>query len=206
MRQFRIAKFPKPQKAPKPPRFRAQSETKRLAAVAEALSISSNEAMVACSSCVASKVTCYYDRERSMKCAECLRHQRDCDGTFSLEEFRQVGEQKKLAEAELLKKKQLIAEARRRLVELEDEGIQSEIWLNHLKDVSGRMIEREMAALGVLAPQAPERRIALGDQLIFSHPLPDWSQLDFSAVYFSDDPQAALDGVVGANTLQPSAG
>ena len=48
--------------------------------------------MVACSEYMNHNVVCYYNWEQSVKCAAYLRHQRECDGTFSLKKFRRVRE------------------------------------------------------------------------------------------------------------------
>ena len=90
MQNFKV--FKKKPRSSRPPR----NETLRLQAVADSISVDENKAMVACSECVKHDAVCYYDRSQSVKCAECLRCRRDCDGTFSLEEFRKIGEQKKL--------------------------------------------------------------------------------------------------------------
>lgn len=205
MHRFRVSKTSKPKtpKVPKIPKpLRPRNEAERLLEVAAAIAVKENEAMVSCTECIKHNVTCYYDREQSVKCADCLKHQRTCDGTFSLEEFREIGEQKKKAEDELFAKRQLIAEARRKLLELEDEGIQSELWLRHLKDVSDRMIQREMAALGVLHNKPPSQQLALGDQSLNQHTLPSLDQIDFSSVFFSEDPQGILDSFSDGGTGQ----
>ena len=90
MQNFRVCK--KKPRSSRPPR----NETLRLQVVADSISVKENKAMVACSECVKNNAVYYYDRSQSVKCAECLRRRRDCDGTFSLEEFRKIGEQKRL--------------------------------------------------------------------------------------------------------------
>lgn len=178
---YRIAKF----RTSRPSR---RSERDRLDSIADAISgDSKNLAMVACTNCVNAKSLCYYDRERSKKCAECLRHQRECDGTFSLEEFRKVGEQKKEAEAVVLEKERTIARMRRALVEAEEEGLKAKEWLAHLSDVSSRMIQREMMALGVFEEIPPDRSIALGEPLATLSPPPNATLADY---YFAEDPDA----------------
>lgn len=180
----------------KPSRSRGypkRSSTERRKDLISALTDSGTISMVACSFCASNSLACYYDREISVSCAECLRRGRHCDGSFSLEEFRKVGEQKKLAEAELLKKERMIAEARRRLLELEEEGIKTKEWLQHLKDTSDRMIQREMQALDVLSSRSSSDSVALGDQSLFQLPAPDPSNVDLADWFFSDDPQSFLD-------------
>ena len=96
MQSFR-AKKPKLQKSSKPPK----KWTTRHNEIVNALkSNKDNIAMVACSECVKHNVVCYYDRRQSVQCAACLRHQRNCDSTFSLEEFQKVGVQKKKLESQ----------------------------------------------------------------------------------------------------------
>jgi hypothetical protein len=80
--------------------------------------------MVACSACVNSGTVYYYNREQSVKCTAYLRHQRACDGTFALEEFRKVGEQKKQLVAksrakrrEMARLRKVLLDARRALAE-----------------------------------------------------------------------------------------
>ena len=91
MQSFRAEKS-KSRKFLKPPK----KWTARQYEIVEALeSDRDNIAMVACSECVNHNMVCYYDWEQSVKCAAYLRHQRECDGTFSLKEFRRVGEQKR---------------------------------------------------------------------------------------------------------------
>ena len=91
MQSFHAEKS-KLRKSSKPPK----KWTTRRNEIADALeSDEDNIAMVACSECVKHNVVYYYDRRQSVQCAACLRHQRNCDGTFSLEEFRKVGVQKK---------------------------------------------------------------------------------------------------------------
>jgi len=180
---------------------RSNDSTARRLNLALAIELSGTRAMVSCSQCALHGVDCFFDSERSTRCAECLRRQRNCDGSFSLEEFRKIGEQKKQVEAELLKKERLIAEARRRLVELEEEGVKTKEWLAHLKEQSDRMLSREMRALGVLSSQPDDQEIALGNQSPFQHSVPDPSNVDLAGLFFSEDPQWFLDSV----ELGPSA-
>ncbi len=188
MSQFRISKL-----SVRTPRSR-NPVTRRLA-LAEAITSLGHEAMVSCTECARHGAACFFDQERSTRCAECIRHQRTCDGSFSLEEFRKIGEQKKQVEADLLKKERMIAEARRRLVELEEDGVRTKEWLQHLNEVSGRMLSREMRALGVLSPQPDDQKIALGNQSPFLHSVPDPTDVDLADLFFSSDPQWFLDSV-----------
>jgi hypothetical protein len=177
---FRIAKH-------RIPRAARRTERERLNGIADALSEDPNNlAMVACTSCVNTGSLCYYDRERSRKCAECLRHQRDCDGTFSLEEFRKVGEQKKEAEAILLEKERAITQMRRALVEAEEEGLKAKEWLAHLSNVSSRMIQREMMALGVFEELPQDSSVALGSPLAHGPA----ANTTLASYYYADDPDS----------------
>ena len=78
----------KSQKSSKPPK----KWTARRYEIAKALeSDRDNVAIVAYSEYVNHNIVCYYDREQSVKCAACLRYQKECDSIFSLKEFRRVG-------------------------------------------------------------------------------------------------------------------
>ena len=52
--------------------------------------------MVAYTAYVNSGDVYFYLREQSVKCVVYLWHQRECDGTFSLEELRRVDDQKRV--------------------------------------------------------------------------------------------------------------
>lgn len=121
-----------------------------------------NIAMVACSECVRNNTVCYYDREQSVSCAACLRHQRSCDGTFSLEEFRRVGDQKKEVRQKSRQKRKEIARLRRLLLEAEEEDVALQDSLAELEQKSEAMLRREMQALGVLEPFSDEQLVAWG--------------------------------------------
>lgn len=202
MQSFRVIKL-KPRKSSKP----AKSWSERRIEIAAALeSDRDNVAMVACSECVNNNVVCYYDREQSVKCAACLRHQRNCDGTFSLEEFRKVGVQKKELEArsllvgqELHAKRQALLQARRALLEAEscfalteEEDLKIREELARVKDKSNNMLRREMKALGVLDRLPESQEIALAD------PDLNWSESqaqDFQS-FFDSGPLSRY-GVLG---------
>lgn len=149
--------------------------------------------MVAYTFCAENDFACHYDRDVSVSCAQCLQRGWSCDSSFSLTEFRKVGEQKEVAESELLKKEQMIAETRRRLLELEEDGLKSKEWLQHLRDISERMLRCEMRALGVLSPRRPQDSLALGNQSLFQSLAPNLSQVNLVDLFFSDDPQRVLD-------------
>jgi hypothetical protein len=126
--------------------------------------------MVACSECVNNGVVCYYDREQSVKCAECLRHQRNCDGTFSLEDFRKVGEQKKqlqsksrLKRREIQRLRKVLLEAQSALNEAEEQDSDLQESLAQLEQKSSDMLKREMQALGVFNSVGIEQEVALSD-------------------------------------------
>jgi hypothetical protein len=177
MQSFRVEKS-KPRKSSKP----AKSWSERRNEIADSISIEENVAMVACTSCVNNKLVCYYDREQSVKCAACLRHQRDCDGTFSLEEFRKIGEQKKQLKVKALEKRREIARLRKVLAELEEEDVAVQDDLVRLDDISSRMLQREMQALGVMDSVGNEQEVALADPNFVWEGVPavesiDWEQL-----------------------------
>ena len=126
--------------------------------------------MVACTQCVESGAVCYYDRDQSSKCAECLRKQRSCDGTFALEEFRKVGELKKqIREKARLKQREMqllrrrLLEAQQALADVELENVNLEDEVARLEEVSSRMLRREMQALGVLETQPQSEQVVMGD-------------------------------------------
>ena len=54
-----------------------------------------------------------------MKYIACLRHYRECNGTFSVEELRKIGEQKKQIAAKLRAKRREITRLRKTLADLE---------------------------------------------------------------------------------------
>ena len=127
-------------------------------------------AMVSCTHCINAGVECYYVREESVSCAECLMKHRKCDGTFSLEELRKVGDQKKLEQkrrrqklAEVAKLRKAMIDAQRALAEAEEEQHSIEETLAELDDRTERMLKREMQALGVLNSLPEQEEIALGD-------------------------------------------
>jgi len=185
MQQFRVSK-PKPGKSSKP----RKSWNDRRVELADSLSIPSNAVMVACSECVSRDVVCYFDRERSVKCAECLRRQCDCDGSFSLEEFRKVAEQKKQIQSKSRDKRREIARLRAVLAAAEAEDVELQDSVAKLDDVSDRMLRREMQALGVLND-------SLSFDVVLAEPsFPSWDgvpasdSIDWSEVW-NFEPQTA---------------
>jgi DNA repair exonuclease SbcCD ATPase subunit len=160
-----IAK-PRSRKSSKP----VKTWKERCAELADSISVEGNIAMVACSECVNNGVVCYYDREQSVKCAECLRHQRNCDGTFSLEDFRKVGEQKKqlqsksrLKRREIQRLRKVLLEAQSALNEAEEQDSDLQESLAQLEQKSSDMLKREMQALGVFNSVGIEQEVALSD-------------------------------------------
>ena len=85
--------------------------------------------MVACSECVNHNVVYYYDWEQSVKCAACLRHQKECDGTFSLKKFRRVEEQKRALRSKACNKQHQVARLRRTLIEARKAILKAELEL-----------------------------------------------------------------------------
>jgi len=173
--------------------------------IADSLSVRENLAMVACTECTKGKVLCYYDREQSIKCAECLRHQRDCDGTFSMEEFRKVGEQKKLLQAQCRDKRREMARLRKTLMEarlammaaetnlasVESEEVELSDSLASLEDISSRMLRREMLALGALNSLDTEQEVALSEPGHVWEGVPVTDSIDWAAVFESSGGNAA---------------
>ncbi|EXJ65082.1 hypothetical protein A1O7_01422 [Cladophialophora yegresii CBS 114405] len=120
---------------------------------------------------------CFYSREQSVKCAACLRHRRECDGTFSVEELRKIGEQKKQLSAKSRAKRREIARLRKTLVdarrslaalecemakvEEEDSSLQDSI--TKLDEVSSNMLKREMMALGAFDKAPARAEVALAE-------------------------------------------
>jgi hypothetical protein len=138
--------------------------------IADSLTYQKTEAMVACTECVNNNATCYYDREQSVKCAECLRYRRNCDGTFSLEEFRRVVDQKRALRAkarasrsEVLRLRKVAAEAQAALAAAESGELAEEEELAKLEERSSRMLRREMQALGVMESLDSGQEVALAD-------------------------------------------
>lgn len=168
----------KPRKSSKP----VEKWSERINRLAESISVSENKAMVSCTECVKNNVVCYYDRERSVKCAECLRHQRGCDGTFALEEFRKIGEQKKLEEAKAREKRRQIASLRRTLADLEAEDVSLQDEIARLDEVSNRMLHREMQALGVFNSLENEQEVALADPGFVCEGAPQIESIDWDSL------------------------
>lgn len=165
-------------KKPEPPR------PQKFANLAEAIKYWGNEAMVSCSECVKHGDECWYDRYQSVACAKCVNHQRKCDGTFSLEELRKVGELKRAeqrkrrvrtkrvkdAKAKLLAARQALMEANKALLEAESSVMKEEDALDkidseliRIEDFVGSALRREMLTLGVLESMPEDQQIALGD-------------------------------------------
>ncbi|KIW85435.1 hypothetical protein Z517_00825 [Fonsecaea pedrosoi CBS 271.37] len=138
MQPFRIAK---PRRSTKP----VKTQSERRIELTDSISTDpENIAMVAYTECVNYGVIYYYDREQSSSYAECLRRQRKCDGTFSMEEFRKVGEQKKQLVAKSRAKRKEIARLRRLIAEAEEEDVSFQGELKRLEEVSSRMLRRKM--------------------------------------------------------------
>ena len=179
MQAFRISKQ-KVVKSSKP----APDRNRRRLLLAEAIAVPSNEAMVSCTQCVSNNVVCYYNREQSVKCAECLKHCRECDGTFSLEEFRKVGEQRDQLESKALVSQRELVRLRELVAKAEAADLALREQMSELKDKSSRMLRREMQALGVMETLDNEQVVALGDPA-FSASAVD--SIDWEALLQSDD-------------------
>lgn len=167
-------------------------------------SISSNPeniAMVACTACVNEGVVCYYDREQSVKCAECLRHQRDCDGTFSLEEFRRVGEQKKELREKSRRKRKEIARLRRVLLDAqaalasaEEADNETQDSLAALERQSERMLQREMQALGVFNNIDSDSSVALAEPDFTFQGVVTTDSIDWDGVFLDHGADQSVPG------------
>ncbi|EXJ77809.1 hypothetical protein A1O3_10038 [Capronia epimyces CBS 606.96] len=151
-----------------------RSSTDRRLDLAAAIKLSSFPVMVAYSNCARSGDVCYFSKERSTKCSYCLRKNIDCDGSFSLEEFRRVVDEKKSLQEKSRRKRKEIARLRRALADVEAEDSSVQESLAHLDEVSSRMIRRELQALGVLEEKPPEDEGAFAD---LNFP---WSEVPFS--------------------------
>ena len=140
-----------------------RSSTSRRLDLAAAIELSASIAMVACSHCARAGDTCYFAGERSKKCSCCLRKNIDCDGSFSLEEFRKVVEEKKVFQERSRRKRKEIVRLRRALAEVESEDNNLQDSIARLDAVSSNMIRREMQALGVLDEQPVQGSGAFAD-------------------------------------------
>jgi hypothetical protein len=196
MQSFRIEK-PKPRKSSKP----SKGWHERRIEIAESISVEDNIAMVACSECVNHGVVCYYDREQSVKCAACLRNQRTCDGTFSMEEFRKVGEQKKQLVAKTRAKRREIARLRKVLAEAEGDEADLEDSLAVLEEKSSKMLQREMLALGVMSPLDNEQEVAWADPGFVWEGMPATDSVDWDLVLRPLEGASGSQGSVGGTQL-----
>jgi hypothetical protein len=174
----------------------AKSWKERRDEIADSISTEENIAMVACSECVSAGVVCYYDREQSVKCAACLRHQRNCDGTFSLAEFRKVGEQKKqlasktrVKAREIVRLRKTLAAAAKVLADAEAEKADLEDSLALLEEKSAKMLQREMLALGVMDSLDGDQEIALADPDAVWAGMPATDSIDWSVVFAGNPAQ-----------------
>lgn len=200
MQAFRVSK-PKPPRSSKPPVPWQQRQNE----IADFLESAKIEAMVACTECANNGEACFYLREHSVKCAACLRHRRECDGTFSVEELRKVGEQKKQLSAksrakrrEITRLRKTLTEARRSLAalesemaEVEEEDISLQDSLARLDEVSNNMLKREMMALGAFDRVPVEQEVALAEPDFVMQGAPVTDSIDWSVVWnFGEDGQA----------------
>lgn len=204
----------------KPPKSskRAAPAPQRFADTIAAIEADSdNEAMVACSECVKHDDTCFYSRENSVKCTSCLKNRRKCDGTFSLQEFRRVGDQKKSlklkslskrreirglrskrvmahgalleAQAEVARLERELMSVDKKLIVEEEADIKFNDDLEVLEDKSNKMLRREMLALGVLEQLPPDEEVAFAEpEVIWRENDPSGFPVDWGAVMnFVDD-------------------
>jgi hypothetical protein len=94
-----------------------RTSTQRRADLAVAIELLAYPTMVSYSNCARSGDMYYFARERSKKCSCYLRKNIDCDGSFSLEEFRKVVDKKKVFQEKSRRKRKEIVWLRRTLVE-----------------------------------------------------------------------------------------
>ena len=182
MQAFKIQKT-KPPKSSKPviPWQRRQNE------IADYIEfVEKTEAMVACTECANHGEVCFYSREQSVKCAACLRHRRECDGTFSVEELRKIGEQKKQIAAKSRAKRREIARLRKTLADLEGDDADLQDSLARLDEVSSNMLKREMQALGAFDKLPASEDVALAEPEFFLEGTPVTSSIDWNAVWNFD--------------------
>ena len=89
-------------------------------------------------------IVCYYDREQSVKYTECLLHQRKCNGSFSVEEFRKVSKLKKAEQVKRRERSRFIAKLRAELVATEGKLNDINNNIAELEDRSSRILKREI--------------------------------------------------------------
>jgi len=180
MQAFRVRKTkPKPPKSSKPvvPWQQRQNE------VADYIEfVEKTRAMVACTECANNGDVCYYSREQSVKCAACLRHRRECDGTFSVEELRKIGEQKKQLSAKSRAKRREIARLRKTLASLEEDDADLQDSLAKLDEVSSNMLKREMQALGAFDRLPASDEVALSEPDFIWGGVPTTDSVDWDAI------------------------
>ena len=193
MQSFRVAKN-KPRKSSKPAKSKSEGRNELADAIE---SLEDNKAMVSCTKCVEENVVCYYDREQSMSCAECIRHQRKCDGTFALEEVRKVGVQKKEMQTKareerrrvarlrkvMLEAQRQYAKAQAELAEAESADIDLQDELAELEETSNRMLRREMQVLGVMGSLDSEREVVLAEPEFVWEGAPASASVDWDDVW-----------------------
>ena len=107
---------------------------------------------------------CYYDQEQLVKCAVYLRHQRECNGTFSLKEFYQIGEQKQTLYFKARDKQRRVTRLRRILIKIQKAILETELEListkkfnlllqnslAKLEEKSNNILKYKIQTLGVL--------------------------------------------------------
>jgi hypothetical protein len=105
--------MPQARKQPQPTKSKETSHDRRLHLAEAIASLKTNRTMVKCEECVSSGDKCFYERGRTWKCAACIKHQRECSGTFDMEEFRKAGDEKKRMEAETRKHRREVTRLRK---------------------------------------------------------------------------------------------
>ena len=156
------------------PQLSKRPSTQRRLDLADAIEYLDQRAMVACSNCAQSGEICYFSGQRSKKCSCCLRKNADCDGSFSLDEFRRVVDERKAFEQRSRRKRKEMARLRRALAEVESEDNELQDSIARLEVISSNMLRREMQALGVLEEQSEAGMGA------FAEPEGPWSEVLFN--------------------------
>jgi hypothetical protein len=158
------------------------SSTKRCADFVLRLFFVGIPAMVACSCCEASRSLCVF-AEGALKCNECVRKGRVCDGTFSREDFDRIEEEKrKLGAAQRAALERLQKEAA--------EVLSLERRLEALGKQQVKMIARESALLKEMDRSAGY----LGDQEEPANVMPSFDLNDQQLALLSGSPASFSGG------------
>jgi len=126
-----------------------------------------------------------------------------------MEEFRKVGEHRKVLEVESLEKGRRLQELRRKLLDArrallevescfalaEEEDLKIREELRLVKEKSDKMLKREMQALGVFDELSVDKEIALAEPVLSWQEVPVTASMDWAQVLnFEDNGQSVLGG------------